>query len=227
MHDPVHVVHVVVVQVVGRIDGDDRLQGRGIAHRHVDRVEPSPRDAEHPHVAVGERLGGQPRDDLLAVPLLDLAVLVGNERPLAVAGSPDVHARHDVPVADEIVVQADASAARLRLAVRQILEQHRERPRSRVGAPEIARQLARRPSSGSGLPGSGPRAGPRRTAARKGRPERLVSSFLLVGQDRQHDAGRMSGVVVDRQFRGARFGRRRLGFSRLEVAREVRHEAAG
>ena len=42
MHDAVHVVHVVLVEVLGGVDGNDRLEGRGIAERHLDRVEAAP-----------------------------------------------------------------------------------------------------------------------------------------------------------------------------------------
>jgi hypothetical protein len=56
VHDPVHEVHVVLVEVVGRVDRDDRLETRAGAASPCDRVEPSPGDAEHPDAPVRERL---------------------------------------------------------------------------------------------------------------------------------------------------------------------------
>ena len=120
--DAVHEVHVVLVEVVGGVDRDERLQRGRVAHRHVDRVEPAPRDAEHADVAVRERLLRQPVDHDLAVLLLDVAVLVGDDAPGAVAGAADVHPRHHVAALHEVGVHRPVAAARLGLAVRQVFE---------------------------------------------------------------------------------------------------------
>jgi hypothetical protein len=86
---------------------------------------------------------GEPGDDLLAVALLDLAVLVRDQRALAVARASDVDARDRESMAREVRVEREAPAARLRLPVRQVLEQDRERPGAhvRVGKPDVRGEL--------------------------------------------------------------------------------------
>ena len=85
----------------------------------------------------------QPGDDLVAVALLDLAVLVGDQRALAVAGAADVDARDDVAAAHEVGIQVVAAAASLVLAVGQVLEQHRKAAASPValGPPQVGGEL--------------------------------------------------------------------------------------
>ena len=52
MDDAVHEVDVVLVEIVGRVHGDDRLQRGRIAHRHVDGVEAAPGDPNIPTLPV-------------------------------------------------------------------------------------------------------------------------------------------------------------------------------
>ena len=76
VHDPVHVMHVVLVEVLGRVDRDDRLERGHVPRRHLDRVEAAPGDAEHADVAVRPGLLRQPVDHDLAVRMLDVGVFV-------------------------------------------------------------------------------------------------------------------------------------------------------
>ena len=102
MHHAVDVVHVVLVQVVGSLDGDDRFQRGRIAHRHVDGVERAPGDAEHADVAVRPGLGRKPGDDRLAILLLLVGVFVGDQLARALAGAADIDARDDIAALNEI-----------------------------------------------------------------------------------------------------------------------------
>ena len=64
VHAAAVVVHVVGVAVVGRAEGDDRLQRRRPAGGDLQAVEPAPRDADHADLAAAPRLLGEPRDHL-------------------------------------------------------------------------------------------------------------------------------------------------------------------
>jgi hypothetical protein len=125
VHDAVHVVDVVLVEVLGGVHRDDGLQRRRLAYGHLDRIEAAPGNAEHADAAVRPRLPGQPVDHHLAVRLFDVGVLVRDQPPLAVAGAADVHAGHHVAALDKVRVQAVVARARLGLAVGQVFQQHR------------------------------------------------------------------------------------------------------
>jgi hypothetical protein len=126
VQDPVDVVHVLGVQVLGGHQRHERLQRRRVAKRHLDGVEAAPRDAEHADVAGGEGPARQPVDDRLAVVQLDVRVFVGNHPPLAPARPPDVDARHEVAVIQEVGVERVVPRPRLVLPIRQVFEQDRE-----------------------------------------------------------------------------------------------------
>ena len=122
VHHAVDEVDVVLVEVVGGVHRHDGLERRRVPHRHLDRVEAAPRDPDHAHVAVRERLAREPRDHVVAVAVLDLAVLVRNHDAVAPAGAADVHARHDVAAPHEVAVEAAVGGPFLVLAIRQVLE---------------------------------------------------------------------------------------------------------
>ena len=126
MHDAVDVVHVFLVEVLGGVHGDDRLERRRAPAGHLDRVEPTPGDAEHADAAVAPRLPGKPVDDRLAVLVLLVGVLVRDEPPLAVAGAADVDPRNHVAAFDEVRVEPEVAGAGLGLAVGQVLEDGRK-----------------------------------------------------------------------------------------------------
>ena len=46
------VIFALVEKIVGGIDADDGLQRRGMAHRHLNRIEPAPGNPLHPHAAI-------------------------------------------------------------------------------------------------------------------------------------------------------------------------------
>ena len=124
MDDAVDEVDVLLVEILGGVHGDDRLQRRRIAQRHLDRIETTPGDAEHAHVAVRPALPRQPVDHDFAVLMLDVGVLVGNQATLAVAGATDVDGCDDVAALHEIRVERVIAAARLDAAVGQVFQQH-------------------------------------------------------------------------------------------------------
>ena len=118
-----HVMHVVAIAIVGRAQRDDRLERRRPARRDLQRVEATPRDAEHADCAAAPRLGRQPGDDLERVVLLLPAVLVG-QHAVGLARAADVDAHGGVAVAGEVRMGERVPLRRpVALAVGQILEQ--------------------------------------------------------------------------------------------------------
>src|SRR6187401_1954083 len=67
-----------------------------------------------------------PFDHAFAIRLLDLGVLIWNQRAPAVAGSADVDGRDHVAALDEVRIERPVATTRLVLAIRQVLEQYRE-----------------------------------------------------------------------------------------------------
>ena len=126
VHHAVHEVHVVLVEVIGRVHGDDRAERGRVAHRHVDGVEAAPRDAEHADLAGREALLREPVDHDFAVRLLDVRIFVRDQPPLAVAGPADVDTRDHVAAANEVGVETPVAVSGLGLAIGQVFEQHRE-----------------------------------------------------------------------------------------------------
>jgi hypothetical protein len=122
--DAVDEVHVLLVEILGCIDGDDRLERGRVAQRHLDRVEAAPGDAEHADIAVGPGLLRQPVDDDLAIVLLDVRVFVRNQAALARTGAANIDRGDDVAALHEVRVERKVPGACLGLAIRQVLEQH-------------------------------------------------------------------------------------------------------
>ena len=122
-----HVVHVVGVAVVGGVHRCDRTQLRDAFHRHVQRVEPRVRGAEHAHLAGAPWLSSDPLDDGAQVAPLDVGVLVLGDSS-GVAGAPNVDAQHcEAAFAGEAQVAVGVRCTDVAHAVRQGLEQSRER----------------------------------------------------------------------------------------------------
>ncbi len=126
MHDAVHEMYIVLVDIVGGHDRHDGFERGWSAHCHLDRVESAPGDAEHADIAAGERLLRQPVDHDFSVALLLLGVFVFNQTALAAPGAADIDPRNDIAVPDEVGEIRKASATTLVLAVGQVLEQHRK-----------------------------------------------------------------------------------------------------
>ena len=126
VHDAVHEVHVVLVEVLGGVHGDDGLEGRRVATRHLNGVEAAPRDAEHANISVAPGLFRQPVDDHLAILVFPVGVLVGNQPALAVAGAAHVHRCQDIAAFDEVRVEGEIAGPRLGFAIGQVLEDDRK-----------------------------------------------------------------------------------------------------
>ncbi len=120
-----HVVHVVVVPVVGGADGDDRLQGFGREGGDLERVAAAPGDPEHADVPRAPGLLGQPVHDGDAVRQLGRVVLVAGQAP-AVAVAAHVHPYGGVAVARVPgVALLVAGRGPVGQAVRQVLQEGR------------------------------------------------------------------------------------------------------
>src|SRR5262245_37246444 len=92
---------IVRVSIVGRADGDDRLECRRAPRRNLKSVETTPGDSHHPDHATTPGLRCQPRNHLHAIVLLLLCVLIEQQAPrLAAASNVDTNAR--VAVAGQI-----------------------------------------------------------------------------------------------------------------------------
>ena len=127
VHAATVVVHVVGVAVVRRAEGDDRLQRRRPPSRHLQPVEPAPRDAHHADLAAAPRLLGEPRDHLAAVELLLGQVLV-LEDAVGLPGAALIHAHHRVAVTGDVGKLARvAHGGAVIQAVGQILDDGRHR----------------------------------------------------------------------------------------------------
>src|ERR1700683_147071 len=71
-----HVVRVVRVAIVSRTNGNDCFERRGTARRDLKSIEPAPGDSHHSNGAIAPGLRGQPGDQLHAIVLFLLGVLV-------------------------------------------------------------------------------------------------------------------------------------------------------
>src|ERR1700728_694574 len=71
-------------------------------HRHLQRSESSPRNAEHPHVSVRPRLMRQPRNYLLSIHLLLLRIFALRRRALTRTESANIHAHTHIPAPRKI-----------------------------------------------------------------------------------------------------------------------------
>ena len=88
-----HVMRVVGVAIVGRTNGYDGFECRGTARRNLQSIEPAPGDSHHSHGAIAPGLRRQPGDQLHAVVLFLLRVLVEQQAGrFAAAAKVDAHA---------------------------------------------------------------------------------------------------------------------------------------
>ncbi len=124
-----HVVGVVGVAVVGRAERDDRLQGRRVEGRDLERVEAAPGDPHHPDRTRAPGLGGDPGDDLERVVLLLPGVLVEQDA-VAIARAAQVDPHRRIAAPGEVAVdRLVAGAHEVALAVGDVLENRRHRRR--------------------------------------------------------------------------------------------------
>ena len=131
------VMHVVRVAVVAGAQGEDRPQGRRAQRRHLEAVEPAPRDARHADVPVAPRLGGQPGDHVAAVPQLLGGVLVTDDA-LGVAGAPQSTRAQAYPRAGEVGVDRRVPRGhQVALPVGQEVEYRRDRSRAASSGSQI------------------------------------------------------------------------------------------
>ncbi len=122
-----HEVHVIAIAVIGRAQGDDRLERRRPSRGDLQRVEPAPGNAHHADRARTPCLARDPGDDFERVVLLLRRVFVAQQSVrftaaanidtngrIAVRGEPGMRQRIALP-----------SAAAL--AVRQVFQDRRNR----------------------------------------------------------------------------------------------------
>lgn len=142
-HTATHVVDVIGVAVVGGVDRHNRLQCWWLAGGHLERGEPAPRIAHHPHRTGTPRLLGKPGDYLDGICLLLGEVLIEQEA-FGVARTTDIKAHGCVPVARKPRVAAFVcDGSDVILAVRDRLENCWNRMLRRVGRkPNSCRQTS-------------------------------------------------------------------------------------
>src|SRR3984957_16451622 len=81
---------------------ENRLQRRRMPHRHLHRGESSPRDAEHPNLAIAPWLARQPCDHLFSIDLLLLGVFAFGRGAFTRTEAANVDAHADVAAPREI-----------------------------------------------------------------------------------------------------------------------------
>ncbi len=122
-----HVVRVVGVAIVGRANGDDRLELGRSERRDLQRVETAPREPHHPHGARTPRLPGDPTNRSHAIFLLLLGVFV-EKQAVGFAGATDVDTHGGVTMAGEVAVHRFvAPAGVVALPVGDVLDDRRHR----------------------------------------------------------------------------------------------------
>ena len=120
-------VDVVAIPVVGRVHRQDRAEVRRPQLRDLDRREAAVADAPHADAAGAPRLGREPLHGVEPVERLRLGVLVERHAGRA-AGPADVEAAEREPARREPLPEGRVPvAAPVVLAVRDHLEDHRER----------------------------------------------------------------------------------------------------
>ena len=125
-HAAAGVVHVVGVAVVGGHQRDDGLERRRTEGRHLQAVEPGPRDAGHAHGARAPGLGGDPGDRLADVLVLLRRVLVEDDA-VGVPGAAQVEAHAGVAVSGPVRVDGPVTGAAVGQPVGARLEDRRHR----------------------------------------------------------------------------------------------------
>ena len=135
-----HVVDVVRIAVVGRIDRDDGAQRGRALHRHLERVEAAPRGAVHADLPRAPVLLREPGDHLADVGLL-LGVVLVERDPLGRARAAQVEAadREAALLAEPLVL----ARVRGREVVHAIRERVDDRGRRELVGEEQARREPR------------------------------------------------------------------------------------
>ena len=124
---PAHVVDVVRVAVVGRADGDHRLERWRSPRRDLEPVESTPGDSDHPDRAGAPGLRGDPVDDLQRVVLL-LAKILAEQHSFGVSRPAHVDAHRGVAVPGEVrMSQRVALRGAVTAPIGQVLENRRHR----------------------------------------------------------------------------------------------------
>ena len=124
---PAHVVDVVRVAVVGRADGDHRLERGRTPRRDLEPVEPAPGDSDHADRAGAPGLRGDPVDDFQRVVLL-LAEILAEQHSLRVSRPTHVDAHRGVAVPGEVRMgQRVALRGAVTAPIGQVLEDRRNR----------------------------------------------------------------------------------------------------
>jgi len=89
-------------EIVGGLDGQDRLERRWLTHGDLNRVEAAPGLAPHANAAVRAGHPGELADDLHRIIQFLLGVFTRRHGALGGAGTTDVHRRHDVAAPREV-----------------------------------------------------------------------------------------------------------------------------
>ena len=117
-----HVVDVVGVAIIGRVDRDDRPQMRWTLASELEGVESAVRRAKHADVAVAPRLRSQPGNRLGEIALLCLRVFV-RRAPTTAARATHVDARdREAEVIAEALILRAPAGSHVVLAIGQRLE---------------------------------------------------------------------------------------------------------
>src|SRR4030095_5984538 len=116
---------IVRVSIIGRADGDDRLECRRAPCRNLKSIEAAPGDSHHLDNATAPGWRRQPRDHLHAIVLLLFCVLV-EQQAIRLAATSDIDADARVAVAGQIrMSQRVPLVSPVALAVWEILEDGR------------------------------------------------------------------------------------------------------
>ena len=125
LQDPAHVVDVVRVAVVGRVDRDDRVERGRALHRDLERVEAAPRRAVHADLPRAPVLLREPGDHRADVRLL-LGVVLVERDPLRRAGAAEVEpADREAALVAEALVLARVRGREVVHAVRERVDDDR------------------------------------------------------------------------------------------------------
>ena len=140
---PAHEMDIVVVAVVGRAEGDHRLQLRRTAGGDLQAVEAAPGDPDHADTPGAPGLGRDPGHDLEAIVLLLLQIFV-LQQPVGFAGAAHVDAKAGIAIAGEIGMGEMIALRRaVALAIGQIFQDRGNRLLLRIGRqPDARRQAA-------------------------------------------------------------------------------------
>ena len=83
-------MNIVFIAIISGANGHDGFEGGRLACRHLQRIKPAPRNAEHAHLAIAPFLFGQPCDHFQRVILLLLGILIQHDA-VAVARATHIH----------------------------------------------------------------------------------------------------------------------------------------